>query len=686
MKKIFLFLLIPAFLFSCKNEKSKNNENTMNSNPETVIYQKTQDDVIKELITKHGEQLKSRIEKGVTQSASLWRKLDGNEEDFKKFCIENFIAKDEDRKIAFEKISRNMEILYGYFNKISLDLLEPLHLVGPENTSVDMLFGAYSAYSHMTEDFYANKIAFVTILNFPSYTLDEKTQNAATWKRLDWAYSRLGDVFTSRVPADIIQQFSTASTNADNYISNYNIYMGSLVNDKSEKLFPKDMQLITHWGLRDELKSNYTAERGLEKQKMIYEVMKNIISQEIPQNVINKGDLDWNPTTNKVFKDSKEVKFEKEPDTRYEHLLTLFKAEKAYDAYSPVYKDYIQRRFSVDLEIPQKEVEDLFISLVSSPEIKQVAELIKKRLGRNLEPFDIWYNGFRVSSGMQEPELDKITKAKYPNAQAYKKDISSMLKKLQFSAEKADDISSKISVDPARGSGHAWGAQMKSDFAHLRTRIGAEGMNYKGYNVATHELGHTVEQTLTLYDIDYYMLNGVPNTAFTEALAFIFQKRDLMLLGVNKKNEEAEQMQALENFWSCYEIMGVSLVDMNVWKWMYENPNATSTELKVAVINISKEVWNKYYADIFGIKDQPILAIYSHMIDNPLYLAAYPLGHLIDFQIEKQIAGKNFSTEIQRIYSGGRIIPQEWMKLAVGSKLSTKPLLDAVDVALKTIK
>ncbi len=72
---------------------------------------------------------------------------------------------------------------------------------------------------------------------------------------------------------------------------------------------------------------------------------------------------------------------------------------------------------------------------------------------------------------------------------------------------------------------------MKGSVAHLRTRISGKGMDYKGYNIAVHEFGHTVEQTISLYDVDYYMMSGVPNTAITEALAFVFQSRNLMLTG-----------------------------------------------------------------------------------------------------------------------------------------------------------
>ena len=132
--------------------------------------------------------------------------------------------------------------------------------------------------------------------------------------------------------------------------------------------------------------------------------------------------------------------------------------------------------------------------------------------------------------------------------------------------------------------------------------------------------------------------------------------------------------------------MGVSLVDMKVWNWMYQNPNATKDDLKEAVVKIAKEIWNKYYAGIFGVKDSPILAVYSHMIDAGLYLPDYPLGHLIDFQIQQYLVGKNLGTEMERMCVAGRILPNEWMKNAVGNEISIKPVLDAAEVALKNVK
>ncbi|HZX62265.1 MAG TPA: hypothetical protein VFE66_03550, partial [Bacteroidales bacterium] len=322
----------------------------------------------------------------------------------------------------------------------------------------------------------------------------------------------------------------------------------------------------------------------------------------------------------------------------------------------------------------------------SSPEVKQVGALISKRLSRPLQPFDIWYDGFKARSSMDQEKLDKITKAKYPNTEAVEKDIPNILVKLGFKADKAKEIASHITVDPARGSGHAWGAQMKGDKAHLRTRVGKDGMDYKGYNIAVHELGHNVEQTISLYMVDNYLMAGVPNTAFTEAFAFTFQKHDLNLLGIKDNDPNKEHLAALDNFWMSYEIMGVSLVDMKIWKWLYEHPDATPAQLKETVISTAKEVWNKYYADVLGVKDCPILAIYSHMIDSPLYLSNYPVGHLIDFQLDGWFKGKNFADEAMRIYSAGRLIPQQWMKNAVGSEISITPLIEAADAALKVVK
>ncbi|MFZ4520634.1 MAG: hypothetical protein ACOYNC_02950 [Bacteroidales bacterium] len=679
MKKI-VFLLLPLALLlgQCKPA-----DKTSEKAPAGFIKQSSVDSVMLSLTKQYGETSKPRMEKGVKQCAALWTSKDGTDKEFEAFCLKYFVGEPAKLEYLFNRFSANWESMFGHFNMVSLDLKRGMHLDIGEMLDIDELFGAYEPGAHFNDDFFNNKLAFVTVLNFPSYTLREKEELGSKWSRNEWAHVRMGDLFTARVPAEVNVKIAEALTNADNYISGYNIYVGNLIDDQGKTHFAKEMKLLSHWNLRDELKANYNkTDEGLIKQKLIYQVMLRIIGQDIPDSVINNPSFQWNPVTNKLFKEGKEVANTPEPDTRYENLLNLFNKMKMMDPYTPLYPTFINRSFDGGMEIPQEQVEKLFTDFCSSSQVGKVGELISKRLGRPLEPFDIWYDGFKPRSSMNMELLDKTTRAKYPNTQAFEADIPNILIKMGFKSDKAKEIASHITVDPARGSGHAWGAQMKGDKAHLRTRIGKDGMDYKGYNIAVHELGHNVEQTISLYMVDNYMMQGVPNTAFTEAFAFTFQKHDLELLGMKDNDPGKESLAALDNFWMSYEIMGVSLLDMKVWKWLYENPSATKEQLKETVIKTATEVWNQYYAPVFGSKDTPILAIYSHMIDNPLYLSNYPVGHLIDFQLDQFLKGKNFADEAIRIYSAGRLIPQLWMKNAVGSEISIKPLLDATDAAL----
>lgn len=681
MKKSFILLILPLLLAGCGGQQMKKQDSGV-----AFITDATIQKVVDDLVSQHGLTFKFRIERGVNQTAQLWRESDGSTEEFISFCKEKFIASDEELKTVFDKLMTSFEILSGNMLRVKKDLMRPLHLdLGPMHP-IDMMFGSYEPGSHMREDFFNNKIAFYVTLNFPFYSLQEKNEIGPGWSRLDWAFARVGDYYTSRPPASLIQEASAVETEADNYIAEYNIYMGKLLNDNKEQLFPENLRLITHWGLRDELKSNYAGERGLEKQQMIYAVMKHIIAQSIPREVINDNTYHWNPFSNTLTKENQSVAFKPENDTRYFHLLNNFKSNKKLDPYYPNYPTFIRRQFESNMEIPQEDVRQLFTEFISSPQVKEVAALINERLGRPLQPFDIWYNGFKPRGSYTEAELDKIVRTKYPNVQAFQAGLEPMLLKLGFNKDKAAYITSNVKVEGSRGAGHAYGSLIRDDKVLLRTRIGANGMDYKGYNIAVHEFGHNVEQVITLHMVDYYSLNRVPNTAFTEALAFIFQKRDLELLGMKDNDPLKEHMEALANFWSCYEIMGVSLVDMKVWEWMYANPNATPAQLREAVIAVAKEIWNEFYAPVFGSNDEPILAIYSHMIGSPLYLSNYPLGHVIDFQIEQYIKDKDFATEVERMFRLGSLIPQEWMRQAVGTELSIEPILSAASEAAKAVQ
>lgn len=677
MKTLLLFILTAIMFVQCKPAKTDLNK--------TFIMETTIQKTIDSLIMKHGATFSDRIKKGVQNVASFWTETDGKEAAFYEYCLDNYISDSAALDKAFQRISRNFETINGSFNDINVGLQRQLNLDWGEILPIDEIFGTYNPSTHFTDDFFANRIAFYILLNFPGYNLNEKNTAGEKWSRKEWAFARLGDVFDSRVPASVNQEVVNANTRSELYIADYNIYAGKLINAEGKTFFPEDMKLLSHWNLRDEIKTNYGDKEGLEKQRLLYQVMKRIITQEIPKKVINSNQYTWNPYTNEVQENGKIIEAASEPDTRFEVLLGFFKAQKKVDPYYPRANTYIARNFEGGMEIPLLEVEALFKTYLSSPEVKKVAAVIKERLGRDLEPFDIWYDGFKTRTSIPAAELEAASRKKYPDAAAVQKDLPEILKKLGFSEDRANEITRLVKVEPARGSGHAWGAVSRNQASLLRTRIFADGMDYKGYNIAVHEFGHNVEQTISLYNMDYYMLSGVPNTAFTEALAFMFQKNDLKLLGIKNTNEMQQYYDYLDNFWQLYEIMGVSLVDINSWKWLYEHPAAIPAELKNAVNSIARDIWNEYYAPIFLTKDQPILAIYSHMINTPLYLPNYAYGHIIEFQLAEYIKDKNFADEIERIYGQGLLTPQQWMKKAVGSDISVQPILNSVNQALDAL-
>jgi len=640
--------------------------------------------LVDRMLAEFGREHQQRIATGVRQVSQFWQECDGDTAALEAFCLGNFLADEAEREQAFQRLEAAFEMLNGLM--VEQERAFQWHLqvdTGPV-LPLDYLLANFSLASHVEEDLYKTKIAFFVLLNYEVKTLTDMIKSGAQWSRRQWAETRLAQHFTSRVPADVAQRHYEAYVKADDYISNYNIYMHNLLDVKGQRLFPAGLKLISHWGLRDELKAQYAEDDGLPRQQMIYDVMQKIIRQEIPRVVIDNPEVVWKVATNEVSGASRDSS--REPDTRYAMLKATFLAERAVDPYYPICPTKIERRFRQDREIPEETVEQLFAELLSSAEFQKTGKLIEKRLGRPLQPFDIWYKGFRTASRYSERELDEYVQARYPTVAAFKADIANILQTLGFRRETAEFIASKIEVDPARGAGHAMGAGRRSDNAHLRTRVPESGMNYKGFNIAVHELGHNVEQVLSLNRVDHTLLEGVPNTAFTEAFAFIFQKRDLEILGLDSEDADRAHLDALNQLWSTAEIAGVALVDMAVWRWMYANPEATAAELKAAVIQIAQDVWNRYFYPVLGHKDAPILAIYSHMIDGGMYLPDYPLGHIIQFQIEEYIQGKNLGQEMERMCVQGSITPTLWMEQAVGESISVTPLLKAAGKALKVLR
>ncbi len=651
-----------------------------------------------ELVTRYGAGQRERIARGLRQASEFWKPSDGDPAAFAQFAREQFAGDAAARDALFSRLETAMEILDGHMLEISRDLRRPSDLDMGPLIPIDDALGGYDPAAHVSDDFFANKVAFTVLLNFPLTTLEERLGKGGSWSRREWAEARLAQRFGRRVPAEVNLANSQAQSDAARYIAEYNVWMHHLVDDRGARLFPAAMRLLSHWNLRDEIKSDYDDnEHGLAKQRTIEKVMERIVSQTIPQAAVDNPGVNWNPFTNAVrpstvtdsdrpLPPGRSTAAGPEPDTRYARLLAVFHAARMADPYSPTAPTLPARRFDDDREIPEPRFRAMLERVLSSPLVARTARLIAARLGRPLEPFDVWYSGFRAKSPYPESELDEMVRRRYPTAEAYKKDIPNLLRHLGFTPEKADWLAAHIAVDAARGSGHALGATRRGDEAHLRTRVEKNGMNYKAFNIAVHEMGHTVEQTFSLESIDHTLLQGVPNNAFTEALAFVFQARDLELLGLARPDAKARALQTLNDFWGTYEIAGVALVDMDVWSWMYAHPQATPAELKGATLEIARGIWNRFYAPVFGRKDVTLLAVYSHMIDSVLYLPDYPLGHMIAFQIERKIeSAGDLGAEFERMATAGRIAPDLWMKRATGSPVGPDALLAEAEKALSDV-
>ena len=236
---------------------------------------------------------------GVRQAQALWTPQDGSNEQFEQLVKDHTCANESEKVALFESLSRILENCFQSADMLTVELLRPTQLTNAsEPLTPDWIVSGYSPLAHFSDDMFDNKLAFVTILNFPHYTLEEKNTLGTGWSRQQWAYARMGDVFTKRVPASVQTRLAQAFADAENYIADYNIYMGNLRTEDGRQLWSEDKVLLSHWNLRDELKALYSAENGQEKQEMIYQVMQRIVDQSIPAQTVNNGEYIWCPYSN----------------------------------------------------------------------------------------------------------------------------------------------------------------------------------------------------------------------------------------------------------------------------------------------------------------------------------------------------------------------------------------------------
>ncbi len=619
---------------------------------------------------------------GVARVANRWQESDGDGETFKSFCIEHFITDEADRTRLLDRYESALGSIGGHLYEIGRHLRRWTDLRGDEMPEVDNLMAMFDPCPDLSDQFYKQKIAFIALLNFDRPDLSTMLDQGDSWSTDKWAEVRAGWAFGPRIPAEVNDRARKLEHDADMFVSEFHVPVGCMIDDEGKSWFEKDRKLIAHWLIREEIKAGYTEDNGINKQRALSWVMGRHIDGTLPKSVMNSTcEGKWDPRKNTI--DGIEQTDILGP-VRYEQLLSQRSVANDYDIYFEEHPTAIARKFDLEREIPEKSVEALMIELLEAPVRKDIAKLLSKQLGRPLESFDIYLED--ISESGSAAELDEKVTAKFKDELVFQDKLPEVLRDLGYSDEDAEFLGTRVNVEIARGAGHAMRPGIPEYHAWLRTNRLDDRLGWDGFDTAMHELGHNLEQLISTHFVPRPLLRNVPNTACTEAFAFLYQNKAREVVGIQEDDEtKAFAVASIEGLLSACQIAGPSLVELYTWRWLYENPETTPEVLRDKMISIADDVWNKYFKDQFGEDPYHILAAYQHMIGYPLYLADYTIGHVISHQIKSHMRGKDLAAETKRICSIGRLTPDLWMKRAVGNGISAKQLIDDAKIGLTQI-
>ena len=110
-----------------------------------------------------------RMGRGIQQAAALWTEEDGTTEEFCRMVKTHYCGTDSARRALFGSVSKIIEQCYESADLLTVDLLKPTQLTNAGEPEVsDWIMSAYSPLAHFADDMFANRLAFVTIINVVS--------------------------------------------------------------------------------------------------------------------------------------------------------------------------------------------------------------------------------------------------------------------------------------------------------------------------------------------------------------------------------------------------------------------------------------------------------------------------------------------------------------------------------------
>jgi hypothetical protein len=635
--------------------------------------------VIDELVERHGESERDRAETGVQQAAARWVDADGDAESFSTFCIRHFVPRGDD-------LVRLRDRLEEVIVSLGLHLYELRRLFrrgsdlrpegGPAMRAYDALLAQLDPAPDLMDQMYRQGLAFAALLNFERPDLDAMLADGGDWDADRWTEVRIARSFGPRIPGELNDHARKIRHEADLHVSEFHVPVETLVDEHGRRWLEPGRRLIAHWLIRDQVKAHYGDPEGLPRQRALMHVMRRMIEGAVPMAVLDGTDAgDWDPSRNAV---GDRIATELNGPERYRHLLAQFHLAREFDAHHPEHPTAMARKFELEREIPEVQVEALLVEALSAPERGRVAAALRARLGRPLEAHDIYLE--RLAEPRSGEERDALVDERYPDEKAFERGLPDLLQGLGFPSDEARRLGRAIRVEIARGAGHAMRPGLPGSQAWLRTSRRPESLGWDGFDTAMHELGHSLEQLVSSERVPRPMLRGVPNTACTEAFAFLYQSLAPRVIGAESEGEREEtaRLRGAEALLETCQIGGPALLELYVWRWLYENPEATPEALRERTLAIAADLWARYFEEEYGPDPFHTLAAYQHMVAYPLYLADYALGHIMTYQIRSHVDRSNLAEETIRICSIGRITPDQWMREAVGAPISIEPMLEGV--------
>ena len=635
------------------------------------------------IVATHGESVRAAAAAGAARVASRWQASDGDAAAYRAFCAQHFVASTADRARLLARLETALEQIGGHLYEMRRTLRRWSDLAGDEFAGVDEVLAQFDPAPDLSDQLYRQKLGFIALLNLDRPDLKAMLAAGDGWSTDEWAAARIAQQFGPRIPAELADRARRVSHEASHFVATFHVPVGTMVDRAGKRWFEPDRALLAHWLVREEIKAGYGDPDGLAKQRALMWVMARHIDGTIPSDVMHRRTTaEWDPERNPLGGTPAAGLLGPE---RYRHILAHRDVAFAYDPWYPEAPTAIARKFDLAREIPETDVERLLVALLEHPVRKDLAAFLRTRLGRALEPQDIYFED--IAESKPAAEMNAAVRARFRDEKDFERRLPEVLRGLGFPADEADFLGARIRVEIAKGSGHAMRPMLTEHGAWLRTSRLKDELGWDGFDTAMHELGHNLEQLYSTFHAPRPALRNVPNTACTEAFAFLYQSLAKRVLGIEDAADaqRSADLDAIATMLAACQIAGPSLLELRMWRWIYANPAATAEELRDATLAIARDLWARFYERDFGSDPYCILAAYQHMVGHPLYLADYTLGHVISHQVRSHLRGKDLATETRRICSIGRLTPDLWMRRAVGQGISITPLADDCAAALRHV-